>query len=192
MRGFARMTVPWYNGPARGSVAHSYWRRYSLTKQANGPTRWSREALLPAIDGAEFEAVLASLQKEIEKLEGKRQTLSPNLPDSDFLDLLSLVERISALSRRLGSYGYLWYAADTQGQDAFSSRGRTERFLADVGNRTLFFDLWWKGPDDEAASSSASPQEILSQAGIDMTSAEFWQGGFDIIAEMIRELESLS
>jgi len=38
---------------------------------------------------------------------------------------------------------------------------------------------------------SASPQHILTEAGIDMTSKEFWQGGFDVIKEWLDELESL-
>ena len=41
------------------------------------------------------------------------------------------------------------------------------------------------------AGGSRSPEEILSEAGIDITSGEFWQGGFDVIARMIEELEAL-
>ena len=39
---------------------------------------------------------------------------------------------------------------------------------------------------------SRSPAAILDEAGIDMTSPEFWQGGFDVIADMIKDLESLA
>lgn len=39
---------------------------------------------------------------------------------------------------------------------------------------------------------SAAPQHILGEAGIDITSAEFWQGGFDVISEFIDQLEALS
>jgi len=38
---------------------------------------------------------------------------------------------------------------------------------------------------------SASPQQVLSEAGVDITAASFWQGGFDIINGMIDELEAL-
>ena len=38
---------------------------------------------------------------------------------------------------------------------------------------------------------SARPQEILSEAGIDITDPDFWQGGFDVIHEMIQELEAI-
>lgn len=42
-----------------------------------------------------------------------------------------------------------------------------------------------------AYGGSASPQHILEEAGIDITSADFWQGGFDVIGEWIDQLEGL-
>ena len=38
---------------------------------------------------------------------------------------------------------------------------------------------------------SEAPARILKEAGIDITSAKFWQGGFDVIAGMIDELERI-
>jgi oligoendopeptidase F len=43
-----------------------------------------------------------------------------------------------------------------------------------------------------AHGGSQSPAHILSEAGIDMASADFWQGGFDVLSEMIGELEALA
>lgn len=43
-----------------------------------------------------------------------------------------------------------------------------------------------------AYGGSASPHHILSEAGFDMTSEDFWQGGFDVLAEMLDELERLA
>lgn len=42
-----------------------------------------------------------------------------------------------------------------------------------------------------AYGGSASPQHILREAEIDITSAAFWQGGFDVISEFIDQLEGL-
>jgi len=36
-----------------------------------------------------------------------------------------------------------------------------------------------------------APVKLLAEAGIDVTQAEFWQGGYDIIASMVSRLESL-
>jgi oligoendopeptidase F len=43
-----------------------------------------------------------------------------------------------------------------------------------------------------AAGGSAAPMEILAKAGIDAARPEFWQGGFDVIAGMIDQLEKIS
>ena len=43
-----------------------------------------------------------------------------------------------------------------------------------------------------ARGGSARPQEILEEAGIDMTDPDFWQAGFDVIRDMIDELEAMT
>lgn len=42
-----------------------------------------------------------------------------------------------------------------------------------------------------AAGGSEAPARILADAGIDIRSAAFWQGGFDVIKEQVDELEKL-
>jgi oligoendopeptidase F len=42
-----------------------------------------------------------------------------------------------------------------------------------------------------AAGGSVAPIELLTKAGIDVTQAEFWQGGYDVIGEMVTTLEEL-
>ena len=41
------------------------------------------------------------------------------------------------------------------------------------------------------AGGSEAPARILSQAGVNIYSRDFWQGGFDIIAELVAELEAM-
>jgi len=43
-----------------------------------------------------------------------------------------------------------------------------------------------------SSGSSLAPVEILSQAGIDIHQAAFWQGGFDLVSDLVAQLESLS
>jgi oligoendopeptidase F len=42
-----------------------------------------------------------------------------------------------------------------------------------------------------AYGGSARPEEILREAGIDMSDRAFWQGGFDLVKERIDEMEGL-
>jgi oligoendopeptidase F len=42
-----------------------------------------------------------------------------------------------------------------------------------------------------SAGGSDAPVNVLSRAGIDVYSADFWQGGFDVIARLVDELEAI-
>ncbi len=42
-----------------------------------------------------------------------------------------------------------------------------------------------------SAGGSVAPIPLLAEAGMDVTKAEFWQGGFDVIEGMVEKLESL-
>ena len=41
------------------------------------------------------------------------------------------------------------------------------------------------------AGGSASPTDICAEAGLDITKPQFWQGGFDVIKEMVDQLEAI-
>ncbi len=42
-----------------------------------------------------------------------------------------------------------------------------------------------------SAGGSASPANILAEAGVDIHSAAFWQGGFDVLAGLVDQLEQM-
>jgi len=42
-----------------------------------------------------------------------------------------------------------------------------------------------------SAGGSEAPAQILAEAGIDIRSAKFWQGGFDVLDKLVSELEKL-
>jgi oligoendopeptidase F len=42
-----------------------------------------------------------------------------------------------------------------------------------------------------SAGGSEAPAKILADAGIDIRSAQFWQGGFDVLDKLVSELENL-
>jgi oligoendopeptidase F len=43
-----------------------------------------------------------------------------------------------------------------------------------------------------AYGGSRSPEAIVSEAGFDMASVDFWQGGFDVLEGLLDELEELA
>ena len=42
-----------------------------------------------------------------------------------------------------------------------------------------------------SAGGSEAPAKVLAEAGVDIHSAKFWQGGFDVLSRMVDELEKL-
>lgn len=42
-----------------------------------------------------------------------------------------------------------------------------------------------------SAGGSEAPAKILAEAGVDIRSAKFWQGGFDVLSRMVDELEKM-
>ena len=43
-----------------------------------------------------------------------------------------------------------------------------------------------------AAGGSAAPVQVLKEAGIDISQASFWQGGFDVISGLVDQLEKIT
>ena len=42
-----------------------------------------------------------------------------------------------------------------------------------------------------ASGGSEAPERVLSQAGIDIRSADFWQGGFNVLSGLLGQLEGI-
>jgi oligoendopeptidase F len=42
-----------------------------------------------------------------------------------------------------------------------------------------------------SAGGSDAPARILGEAGVDIKSADFWQGGYDVIVNLIEQLEAI-
>jgi len=43
-----------------------------------------------------------------------------------------------------------------------------------------------------SAGGSEAPMKLLDEAGVDVRAAAFWQGGFDVLSEMVDKLEKLA
>ncbi len=112
---------------------------------------WSLDDLYPAFDSAELEAAYKELDEQISAFEARRGELSADMDVEDFIEMLEASEKSSRIAHRLYSFSGLAFSGNTQDQAAMSAMARAEQFLADVQNRTLFFDLWWKDLDDETA-----------------------------------------
>jgi oligoendopeptidase F len=119
-------------------------------------TPWSLADLFPSSDGPEIEAAFSELDTMATDFEAYRQKLTPDIDFEDFMDAIKALEKATAAAHILGSYPGLWFAADTQSQDAQTLSARVQQFMAQMENQTLFFSLWWKELADQKAEALMS------------------------------------
>ena len=107
--------------------------------------------LFPAGDSQEVEAAFEQLEAKTNDFSKAQSKLTPDISSDDFFDLIKALEDITLIAHRLHGYAGLWFSEDTQDQNALVFLSRVEQFMAGIQNRTLFFELWWKSLDEEAA-----------------------------------------
>ena len=115
-------------------------------------TRWSLNDLFPGQDGSDIEGAFALLEQTVGQFETYREQLRPEISFDQFMIVVRKSEEMQTLGYRLYAYAGLSFSADTQDQGALTLMARVEQFLAEMSNRTLFFDLWWKALDDANAT----------------------------------------
>ena len=116
------------------------------------PGPWDLNELLPSMEQDVIEAALAELEAKVAEFEKVRPRLNPGISLDDFLGLIGQLEEISRLGQKLGGFTGLKFAEDTQNQAALSLLAREQQVMAEMENRTLFFELWWKDLEESAAS----------------------------------------
>ena len=109
---------------------------------------WRLDDLYPGHASPELESAFSDVEKKVSAFEKIRVELKPDLGVNRFLEIIRELEALSRVGYHMYAYANLLFAADTQNQDAQTLLGRIQQFLAEIGNRTLFFSLWWKDLDD--------------------------------------------
>ncbi len=114
-------------------------------------TRWSLSDLFSSSNSPKFKQALKELESKVAEFIKVRKELSADIQPKRFLEIIALLEEILKLRSRLGAYAELWFAEDTQEQNAQTLVGQMQQMDADFENRVLFFSLWWKELEDTAA-----------------------------------------
>jgi len=114
--------------------------------------RWSLKDLFAGHESPKMKAALEDLEQRVVAFEGTRPRLTPTLEAAAFLEMLHSLEAITHLVQRISGFAELWFAENTQDQSAQAFQASLENRLAEVANRVLFFNLWWKGLEEDKAS----------------------------------------
>jgi len=123
------------------------------------PSGWSLKDLLPAPVEKSLEETLRQLEQAVSGFEAMRDVLTATISFEDFNRALAQLESISSIKSKIEGYADLSFSENTQSPEALNLRDRVDQVLTDIGNRCLFFELWFKGLPDEAAKG------LIEQAG---------------------------
>lgn len=114
-------------------------------------SKWDLSPLYPGYDSPELQSAFDMLEEQVTSFEGLRDKLTPDMPAERFLEAVKANETMTRIGSKMYSFAGLSFAADTQDQKAQALMARVMQFLAEIENRTLFFNLWWKELDNENA-----------------------------------------
>ncbi len=120
---------------------------------------WSLDDLFPAHDSPEMKAGFDELDIKVVEFEALRPSLSAEMPQEAFLNMIRYLEAIARLANRIADFAGLGFSANTQDQAIQAFQSDVETRLAVITNRTLFFSLWWKSLEDHTA------EKLMSASG---------------------------
>lgn len=117
------------------------------TQYELGP--WTLKHLYPGDDSPELNKSLEEIEAMLVEFEKRRDQLSDELESDLFLEMLGEYEAVTRELSIFNAYAFLRFAEATQDQGAQALHAQAQQLVAEVTNRVLFFQLWWKGLDEE-------------------------------------------
>ena len=112
---------------------------------------WSLTELFPSLDSPLLHNGFKQVENCVAEFEKFRSDLVADITPSHFLMILREAEEITRVIARIDGFAGLSFSADTQNQAAQALQARVQQLMAELHNRMIFFDLWWKYLDDENA-----------------------------------------
>lgn len=124
---------------SEGHQSHFDLSRWSLADLGIDPSEPSMKALLSEID------------RSAAAFENYRSRLNPELSFAEFSSILKDYEQLSITANRLVGFANLFFYEDTQNQSALKLKSQVDQAFADISNRIVFFELWFKALDPDSA-----------------------------------------
>jgi len=113
---------------------------------------WSLDELFPGLGTAEVEQALEKLDASATDFEKHREQLAADIAEEKFVSVLQNYEGITRQIARVGNFAFLSFSEDTQDQKVQAFMAQMQQLGAQIENRIMFFNLWWKNLDDQAAA----------------------------------------
>lgn len=113
------------------------------------PTTWNLSQLIENHKGEELQNLIKSIEHATKRIESGRGMLKGSISSSQFQKLVDLIEGINEQISIVVGYAHLNYASDTSSNEAAALLTQMEMLSADISNRLLFFDIWFKKQLDD-------------------------------------------
>jgi oligoendopeptidase F len=111
--------------------------------------KWDLTKLVKNPKSPAFQKQIKELENQAIKFEKIKSKLNPKMSSKQFMNIIHQVEEISENMSKIGGYASLSYSSDTQSDEATSLMTKMSKLGAEISNKILFFDLWWKTQVDE-------------------------------------------
>ena len=111
--------------------------------------KWDLSELVDDPYSTSFKDRLQEIESKVKEFEENKKNLAPNISEKKFIFILRALEDISEKFGIVSGYASLEYSSDTQSDKITSLLTKMRKFGAEIDNRTLFFDQWWKKQLDE-------------------------------------------
>ena len=121
--------------------------------------KWDLRGLVKDPDSS-IDKRLQGVKLKVNGFEKEKKILSHKISEKKFVSILHNLEEITEKFSMVSGYASLEYSSDTQSDKATSLLTKIHQFGADMENRTLFFDQWWKKQIDEK-----NAQRLMKSAG---------------------------
>jgi len=116
-------------------------------------TTWDLTELLASEEEEHISARLEELEQAVSAFEDRRKLLEDGPDREELPGIVREYELLLEQMHSLSAYGSLRFSEDTQSPVAITLRNRFQHALTGLGNRIIFFSLWWKSLDDDAAEA---------------------------------------
>ena len=113
---------------------------------------WSLDELFPGLGTTEIEQAIEKLDASATDFEKHREQLSADIPEIKFVGILQNYEGITRQISMVGAFASLSFSEDTQDQKVQAFMAQMQQLGAQIENRIMFFNLWWKKLDDKTAA----------------------------------------
>ena len=115
-------------------------------------SKWKLDDLYPEDYKAAFDADLNELKQKVESFEKYRGELTSDITPARFLEILKDYQEIAEISWKMGGFTSLRASGDTQNTAILSLMQQTDAVTTELQNKIMFFDIWFRGLEDEKAA----------------------------------------